>query len=56
MLPKIEVEIVVADALIDDVIKAIMAVARTGQIGDGRVFILHVDDSYRIRTGERERD
>jgi nitrogen regulatory protein P-II 1 len=38
----------------DDVVKAIVTAARTGEIGDGRVFVLPVLESYRIRTGERE--
>ena len=54
LLPKMEVEIVVPDSLADDAIKAIMAAARTGEIGDGRVFVFPVMDSYRIRTGEKE--
>ena len=54
LLPKMEVEAVVADALADDVIKAIIEAARTGEIGDGRVFVIPVDASYKIRTGEKE--
>ena len=54
LLPKMEVEIVVADSIVDEAIKAIVEAARTGEIGDGRVFVLPVLESYRIRTGERE--
>jgi nitrogen regulatory protein PII len=54
LLPKIEIEVVVADALVDEAIKAIIAAARTGEIGDGRVFVIPVEQTYRIRTGERE--
>jgi nitrogen regulatory protein PII len=54
LLPKMEVEVVVPDALADDAIKAIVAAARTGEIGDGRVFVIPVLDSYKIRTGEKE--
>ena len=54
LLPKMEIEVVVPDALADDAIKAIVTAARTGEIGDGRVFVLPVEESYRIRTGERE--
>jgi nitrogen regulatory protein P-II 1 len=54
LLPKMEVEIVVSDALADDAIKAIVEAARTGEIGDGRVFVFPVLESYRIRTGEKE--
>ena len=54
LLPKMEVEVVVADTLVDEAIKAIIQAARTGEIGDGRVFVLPVEQSYRIRTGETE--
>jgi nitrogen regulatory protein P-II 1 len=54
LLPKMQIEVVVSDASTDDVIKAIISAARTGEIGDGRVFVLPVADSYKIRTGERE--
>ena len=53
LLPKMEVEVVVDDAVVDDAVKAIIQAARTGEIGDGRVFIMPVDQSYRIRTGEQ---
>ena len=54
LLPKMEVEVVVPDSLADDAIKAIVQAARTGEIGDGRVFVLPVQETYRIRTGEKE--
>jgi nitrogen regulatory protein PII len=54
LLPKMEIEIVVADAIVDEVVKAIMQAARTGEIGDGRVFVSPVTHSYKIRTGELE--
>ncbi|MEO8481353.1 MAG: P-II family nitrogen regulator [Acidobacteriota bacterium] len=54
LLPKVEIEVVVQDNIADDVIAAIVAAARTGEIGDGRVFVTHVDHSYNIRTGERD--
>lgn len=54
LLPKVEIELVVPDELVDDAIKAISAAARTGEIGDGRVFVLPVEQAYNIRTGERE--
>src|SRR5262249_25594628 len=54
LLPKMQIETVVADASVEDVIRAIIGAARTGEIGDGRVFVLPVEESYRIRTGERE--
>jgi nitrogen regulatory protein PII len=54
LLPKMQVEVVVADSIADDAIRAIVEAARTGEIGDGRVFVLPVEQSYRIRTGERD--
>ena len=54
LLPKMEIEVVVPDGLADDAIKAIIGAARTGEIGDGRVFVIPVDASYKIRTGEKE--
>ena len=54
LLPKMQVEVVVADSAADDAIKAIVQAARTGEIGDGRVFVLPVEQTYRIRTGERD--
>jgi nitrogen regulatory protein P-II 2 len=56
LLPKMEVEVVVPESIADEAVKAIIAAARTGEIGDGRVFVFPVDHSYRIRTGEIERD
>jgi nitrogen regulatory protein PII len=54
LLPKMEIEVVVPDGIVDDAIAAIIQAARTGEIGDGRVFVIPVEQSYRIRTGERE--
>src|SRR6202008_4533389 len=56
LLPKMEMEVVVPDGIAAEVVKAVMAAGRTGEIGDGRVFVLPVGESYRIRTGELERD
>ena len=53
LLPKVEIEIVIPDNIVDSVIDAIVKAARTGEIGDGRVFVIPVEQSYRIRTGER---
>ena len=53
LLPKMEIEVVVPDNLVDDAVAAIIRAARTGEIGDGRVFVIPVEQSYRIRTGER---
>jgi nitrogen regulatory protein P-II 2 len=52
LLPKMEIELVVADEAADEAVKAIIAAARTGEIGDGRVFVMPVAHAYRIRTGE----
>lgn len=54
LLPKMEVEVVVPDEAVDEALRAIMAAARTGEIGDGRVFVLPVEQSFVIRTGELE--
>ena len=54
LLPKMEIEAVVLDEVVEQVVKAIMQAARTGEIGDGRVFVMPVSQSYRIRTGENE--
>src|SRR4051812_12022001 len=54
LLPKMQIETVVADHRADDVIAAIIKAARTGEIGDGRVYALPVSRSYKIRTGEQE--
>ena len=53
-LPKIKVELVVIDAVVDKVVDAISAAARTGSIGDGKIFVLAVETVVRIRTGERD--
>ena len=49
-----EIEVVVEDGVAEDVVKAIVTAARTGEIGDGRVFVLPVLESYKIRTGEKD--
>ena len=54
LLPKMEVEVVVPDEIVDSTIQAIIGAARTGEIGDGRVFVTPVDHAYHIRTGERD--
>jgi nitrogen regulatory protein P-II 1 len=55
-LPKIKVEVVVPDSLVEKVVSTIVASAKTGSIGDGKVFVLPIGDSLRIRTGERGED
>ncbi len=52
LLPKVKIEVVVHDNVVEDVIRAIVEAARTGEIGDGRVFVLPVEQGYNIRTGE----
>ncbi len=52
LIPKIKIEVVVADEMSDRVVDALMRSARTGKIGDGKIFIQGVDDVIRIRTGE----
>ena len=54
LLPKMEIEVVVPDDRAEEIAAAIIKAARTGEIGDGRVFLIPVTASYRIRTGERE--
>jgi nitrogen regulatory protein P-II 1 len=52
-LPKIKIEIVVNDEFVDKAVEAIIKGAKTGKIGDGKIFVLPVEDVIRIRTGER---
>ena len=54
LLPKMEIEVVVGDELLDAAVEAVVGAARTGEIGDGRVFVIPVDHAYHIRTGERD--
>ena len=54
LLPKMEIEVVVAESIVDAAVKAIAEAARTGEIGDGRIFVIPVGESYKIRTGEKE--
>lgn len=54
LLPKMQVEVVISDDRTDDVVGAIIKAARTGEIGDGRVFVIPVTHSYKIRTGEQD--
>ena len=53
LLPKLKVESVVPPSLVESAVEAIVGAARTGEIGDGRVFVYTVDEAVRIRTGER---
>jgi nitrogen regulatory protein PII len=54
LLPKMQIEVVVTNTIADEAIRAIVEAARTGEIGDGRVFVLPVEQAYRIRTGEQD--
>ncbi len=53
LLPKIRIELVVRDSSVESVVDTICQTARTGEIGDGKIFVLPVEESIRIRTGER---
>ena len=55
-LPKIKIEVAVVNDLVDRVIEAITAAARTGQIGDGKIFVSSIEKAVRIRTGETDAD
>ena len=55
-LPKIKIEVVVADDRANRVVEAISAAAKTGQIGDGKIFVIEVEHALRIRTGETDSD
>ena len=52
-LPKVKLEIAVKDDIYDQAMEAILSVANTGKIGDGKIFVLSLEDTVRIRTGER---
>ena len=55
-LPKLKIEVAVASDLVSRVIEAITAAARTGQIGDGKIFVMPLERAVRIRTGETDQD
>jgi nitrogen regulatory protein P-II 1 len=55
-VPKVKIEVVLKDALVSDVVEAITSAARTGKIGDGKIFVTSIDEAVRIRTGERGED
>jgi len=54
LLPKTMIEIVIPDQQVDSVLRIVMETARTGDIGDGRIFVLPVEEGHNIRTGERD--
>ncbi len=55
-LPKVKIEVVCEDALVERAVEAIINAARTGRIGDGKIFVSTIDAAVRIRTGERDSD
>jgi nitrogen regulatory protein P-II 1 len=55
-IPKIKVEVVVQESQVDQIVETIIAAVKTGQIGDGKIFVQPVDMVCRIRTGERDKD
>ena len=55
-LPKVKLEIIVADQMVAQVVETIQTAARTGRIGDGKIFVIPVEEVVRIRTGERGED
>ena len=55
-MPKVKIEMVLPDAQIESAVEAILKAAKTGKIGDGKVFVSPVSDAFRIRTGERGDD
>ena len=55
-LPKVKVEVVVEDSMVENVIEAIENAARTGRIGDGKIFVIPIEQAIRIRTGDRGPD
>jgi len=55
-VPKIRIEVVTTDGMASDVINAIMTAAKTGKIGDGKIFVTPIDEAIRIRTGEKGED
>ncbi|MBV8566216.1 MAG: P-II family nitrogen regulator [Methylobacteriaceae bacterium] len=55
-LPKLKIEVAVSSELVDQVVEAIVGAARTGQIGDGKIFVISIEQAVRIRTGEMDVD
>ena len=55
-LPKLKIEVAIAGDLVDRVVEAIVSAARTGQIGDGKIFVSSLEQAIRIRTGEKDTD
>lgn len=55
-VPKIKIEVVIEDSKVEKIVDAILKTAKTGQVGDGKIFIYNVEDVVRIRTGESGKD
>ena len=55
-LPKVKIELILEDEMVERAIEAIVSAAHTGRIGDGKIFVSPIDDAVRIRTGERGED
>ena len=55
-LPKVKLEIIVSDSMVEEIVEAITKTAQTGRIGDGKIFVLPIEDIVRIRTGEHGDD
>ena len=54
MIPKVKFEIIVEDSRVDEIVDMIVGVARTGEVGDGKIFISSIDSVVRVRTGEKD--
>lgn len=54
MIPKVKFEMIVEDSRVDEIVDAIVDVARTGEVGDGKIFISSIDSVVRVRTGEKD--
>ncbi len=53
-LPKVKIELAISDNLVDSALEVIVKAARTGKIGDGKIFVTHIEKAVRIRTGEQD--
>jgi len=56
LLPKVKLEVVLRDEIVDEAVKTILKAAQTGKIGDGKIFLSHIDEAIRIRNEERGTD
>ena len=53
LLHKLKIEVVVVDSMVDELVEAVSAGIKTGEVGDGKIFIISIDDAVRVRTGEK---